>query len=103
MLNKNKLLENKKVVSKFLDIAFIYKGAISDELREEVKELLKEEKFISDKVKRIRISLYKRSYGGNLKDGFDISITEYYDSRSSRNEFYITREIIKEWLGYEVE
>ena len=35
MLNKNNLLKNDKVVSKILDMAFIYKGITTSEIKKE--------------------------------------------------------------------
>ena len=51
MLNKNNLLKNDKVVSKILDMAFIYKGNITPEIKEEFLEK------ITDLKKRGEISL----------------------------------------------
>jgi len=72
MLNKNNLLKNDKVVSKILDMAFIYKGNITPEIKEEFFNLLKQEKFISDKVNGISVYMYAREYDGNFKNGFNL-------------------------------
>ncbi len=103
MLNKNNLLKNDKVVNKILDMAFIYKGNITSEIKEEFFNLLKQEKFISNKVNGISVYVYPREYNGSFRNGFNLSITEYYNTRTGRNYFYIDKECIDRWLGYEID
>ena len=94
MLNKNNLLNNDKVVSKILDMAFIYKGNITTEIKKEFFDLLKQEKFISDKVNRISLYVYARKYDGNFRDGIILSIAEYYNTRTGHNYFHISKDEI---------
>lgn len=102
MLNKKNLLKNDKIVRELFDIVFIYDGKITVALKEKLFNVLKEEGFISDKVKDITISFYPRYYESSYKDGFDVFVMEYYETRTSRNYFYISREYIERWLSNEI-
>ena len=103
MLNKNNLLNNDKVVSKLLDMAFVYKGNITPEIKKEFFDLLKQEKFISDKVNGISLYVYARGRDENFRDGFNLTIVEYYNTRTSRNCISIYKERIDGWLGHEID
>lgn len=103
MLNKNNLLKNDKVVNKILDMAFIYKGNITTEIKKEFFDLLKQEKFISDKVNGISVYMYARGYDGNFKDGFRLSIIEYYNTRTGGHYVQISKDEIERWLGHEID
>ena len=108
MLNKNNLLKNDKVVSKILDMAFIYKGIITSEIKKEFFNLLKQEKFISDKVNKISVYVYIEGYNGNFRDGFrlfgfSLLIIEYYSTRTGSNYLQISKDEIERWLGYEID
>ena len=102
MLNKKNLLKNDKVVKELFDTVFIYGGKTTIALTKKLFNVLKEEGFISDKVKDITFFIYLRYSKDNYKDGFDVSITEYYKTRINRNYFYISKEYIEGWLSNEI-
>lgn len=100
MLNKNNLLESEKVVDFILDIALMYDGKSTNDMNDILFNILKEEGFISDKVRSVFTNMWKWNRTGSYKEGIRFYIYErYHTNRTSSNYFSLSKEAIDKWLG----
>lgn len=101
MLNKNNFLENKRVVDFILDIIIMYKGRVTPNIDDQLFNILKEEKFISNKVKKVDIRMFEIFGQNKLRNGVNLYIYEYYHSHRFKNNYFgINKETIDGWLGH---